>query len=276
MPTQRTFGFAAFAAVSVIVGCCFMTVGGMAALFVSAGWLSSSPEAGASPPDLLLVVAAAWAVGTCLCAAPIGLWTGQVWAVPVGVAGQCGVAMVGIATWIADGDIGTLMAFSAISVLSLAYLSRHASARVRPRPSLAEPSIRWVSRFLVVTAWLDLSIVLTSPLGLVGVGFAYMNNERSAADLDTLTALLLWLSVLAGLKLVAWRQFSRGGPGARRVAEVVVVCTALGAALPWTGWLRAIPICDALAILALLVASDLLPRSRRAQSHAVPDLKSGA
>lgn len=280
MSTERTFGFAAFAAVSVIVGCFFMAVGGVAALFFSAGGLSSSPDPGMTSLEMILVemavVAGTWAIGTCLCAAPIGLWTGQAWARPIGIAGQCGVAVTGLALWTSHGDIGTLVAFSAIAVMGMAYLGTYALTRVRPHPSFADPSSRWVFRLLVVTAWLDLSIVLTSPLGLLYVALGYMNNPQAAADLPILMALLTWLSVLAGLKLVAWRLFNSGGRGARRLVEVVVVCTALGAALPWTGWLRAIPICDALAIGAALVASDRLAGSHRAQGHADPDLETGA
>jgi hypothetical protein len=192
------------------------------------------------------------------------------------MASQLGVALVGLALSIGPGGVGALLAFSAIALTGMAYLGMsHVSEWASQRPPATDSSTRWAFRLLMITAWLDLSIVLTSPMGLLGVGLAYMDNPQGIADLAVLMALLLWLTLLAGLKLVAWRMFTSGDPRARWLAQGVVGCTALGAGLPWTSWLRAIPLCAALAIEAALVVSGQLGSSRRRTGQADPDLRTG-
>jgi hypothetical protein len=276
--TARPLGLRTYVTVSAVFGAWFMAEGGILALFHSAEWLAPSPLPRETSLAAVLsnvgLVAGWWAVGASLCAAAVGLWRKHAWALPIAVAGLCGVAVAGLALSTGPGGIGALLSFFALALAGLAYLGlSHVSAWTSERPSTAEPSTRWAFRLLLISAWLDLSIVLTCPLGLLAVGLAHMDNPRAMGDLATLLALLLWLSVLAGLKLLAWSLIADGSLWARRLAQVVVLCTALGAALPWIGWLRVVPIGAALAIEAALVVNAELDRSSRRAAQANPTLE---
>ena len=269
LPKRAPRGMGTFTIATGLIGVVLLANAGMSAFELLAFALSQIPgaEDQASLVTFLGLFVGLWVLGACFVAMAVGLRAGRPWALSVGVAGQIGLIAGGVAgafTWFGYLFIACVVAFPGILYLSDPQVHLWID-RQRPSddgiPTLPTNRLAvWLRPIVFVVVCLELGVLLVSPLGLAYISIP--SGEPGTHDLGLLVLMLGWLGSMAALEF--W--FLRAGDSGRRRAfwlgQSIAVTIALGALLPWVGWVRAVPIVVALTLEPVLVSDTIRDRLR--------------
>lgn len=256
MSERAPRGMIAFAVSEGLAGGLLLAVGGVNAFMWLSYALSQSLRPATDLPTLIDsgLLGTAGLLGVALVLVAAGLVTAKRWAVPLGLATQVALMGFGVVLGIKSAGLGLIMSF-AVGLVGLLYLTSSGFSMWPPRhQSTTSPRlVVWLRGALLVAACMEFGVIMGSPMGVLLVGLQAVSGEPGLApNLGVLAGLLLWLGVQAGLEV--WFLKAAASPGSAWLpGHAVVVTIALGALLPWAGWLRPLPILAALALETVLI-----------------------
>lgn len=254
--TQSPAGLRWFVAAEGTVGGLLMALGG----FNTFAWLSFAISQTPKPANDWRVLVdsglfgAAGLLGMSLFAAALGLVRRQPWGVRLGLAGQGGLLAAGLVLAAKSAPVGVGMACGGAAI-GLWYLTKpeFSAWKAEAQSPVTPRMVVWLRTSLLVAAYVQLGALLASPIGFIyagGVGTS--GRSGPPPDAGILALMVLWLAFLFGLEL--WfRRASEERGGAAMAGHCLASALALGALLPWIGWLRLLPILAAVGLEAILL-----------------------